>query len=462
MTIDLTRDRTEPLATLRDHVGTHVALPGEPGYERCQPWNLAATVTPAAVVLATSAADVAATVRFAAAHGFTVTVQATGHGAVGVGPDTILVQTSAMKHCDVDPHTRTARVGAGARWQDVLDAAAPHGLAPLAGSAPGVGVVGYLTGGGIGPLVRSVGLSSDHVRSFDVVTGEGRLFRATPRDNADLFWGLRGGKATLGIVVGVEIDLLPIPEFYGGTVFFDGADTATVLRAWREWTAGLPETVNTSIAIQQLPPLPGVPEPLAGRMTVALRYTAIGDLAEGERLLAPMREVATPVLDTVGVLPYAAIGMVHCDPVDPMPVYEDQALLRELPAEAVDAILALAGPASGSPQILVELRLLGGSLAREPQHRSAFCHRDALYSLSVIGLGAPECRQQTAEHAAALTGSVTAWSTGGQMPNFAPSCDPGRPVRVYNEDTLHWLAALADRYDPARVLATGQVICTPR
>src|SRR5690606_18447476 len=136
-----------------------------------------------------------------------------------------LVQTSAMKHCDVDRRARTARVGAGARWQDVIDAAAPHGLAPVAGSAPGVGVVGYLTGGGIGPLVRSVGLSSDHVRSFDVVTGEGRLFRATPHENADLFWGLRGGKATLGIVVGAEIDLLPIPEFYGGAVYFDGPDT---------------------------------------------------------------------------------------------------------------------------------------------------------------------------------------------------------------------------------------------
>ncbi|SEH90083.1 FAD/FMN-containing dehydrogenase [Mycolicibacterium rutilum] len=461
MTIDLTRDRAEVLPMLRDYVATHVALPGEPGYERCAPWNVAATVAPAAVVMATTAQDVAGAIRFAAAHGFTVTVQATGHGAVGVGQDTILVQTSAMKHCEIDTRTCTARVGAGARWQDVIEAAAPHGLAPLAGSAPGVGVVGYLTGGGIGPLVRTVGLSSDHVRSFDVVTGEGRLFRASPRDNADLFWGLRGGKATLGIVTSVEIDLLPIVEFYGGAVYFDGADAATVLHAWREWTADLPETANTSIAIQQLPPLPDVPEPLAGKMTVAVRYTAIGDLEEAERLLAPMRAVATPVLDTVAVLPYAALGAVHADPVDPMPITEDQALLRELPAEAVDAILALAGPDSGSPQVIVELRLLGGSLAREPQHRSAFCHRDAAYSLAVIGVAAPEIVELVAAHAAGVTTAVAEWSTGGQMPNFAPSYHPDRPSRVYNDDTLHWLAALADRYDPGRVLATGQVIRTP-
>lgn len=346
---DLARDtRAEVLRTLRDQVATHVALPGEPGYERCIPWNVAAPVTPAAVVLATSPQDVAGIVRFAAAQGFTVTVQATGHGAIGVGQDTILVQTSAMTHCAVDVLNRTARVEAGARWQDVLDVATPHGLAPLCGSAPGVGVVGYLTSGGIGPLVRTVGLSSDHVRAFEVVTGEGTLRRVTAEENADLFWGLRGGKATLGIVTAVEIDLLPITEFFGGAVYFDGADAAVVLHAWRGWCTGLPETINTSIAVQQLPPLPGVPEPLAGRMTVAVRYAAVGDFAEAERLLAPMRAAATPLIDTVGVLPYAAIGAVHADPVDPMPITEDHALLSVLPAEAVDALLALVGPGSDS------------------------------------------------------------------------------------------------------------------
>lgn len=458
MSTDLTRD--EALRTLRDHVATHVALPGEPGYERSVPWNVAATVTPAAVVLATSPEDVAGTVRFAAAHGFTVTVQATGHGAVGIGAGTILVQTAAMKHVEVDPVGRTARVGAGARWQDVLDAACPHGLAPLCGSAPGVGVVGYLTGGGIGPLVRTVGVSADHVRAFDVVTGEGVLLRATPEENADLFWGLRGGKATLGIVTAVEIDLLEYPEFYGGAVYFDGSDAAAVLHAWRSWSADLPETVNTSIAIQQLPPMPGVPEPLAGRMTVAVRYTAVGDFAAAEQLLAPMRAVATPILDTLGVLPYAAIGMVHADPVDPMPVNEGHALLSELPTEAVDALLAVAGPDAGSPQVIVELRLLGGALARQPRHRSAFCQRDAAFSLAVIGVLMPEIADGVIQHAAAVTQAVAPWATGGQMANFAPSYDPARPSRVYTDDTLHWLAALADRYDPARVLATGQVIRT--
>jgi hypothetical protein len=438
---------------LRDVVAAPVALPGERVYERATPWNVAATIAPAAVVLVTSAADVAAVTRFAAERGFRVAVQATGHGAVGVGDDTILVLTAGLRGCVIDIDERTARVGAGVTWQQVIDAAVPQGLAPLCGSAPGVGVVGYLTGGGIGPLVRTVGLSSDYVRAFELVTGSGEVLWVTPEEHAELFWGVRGGKAMLGVVTTIEFELLPIDEFYGGAIYFDAADAATVLHAWRSWSQELPETVNTSIAIQQLPPLPGVPEPLAGRMTVAVRYVALGDAAEGERLLAPMRAVAAPVLDTAALLPYAAIGAVHADPVDPMPINEDHALLREVTPEAVDAILAAAGPEAGSPQVIVELRLLGGAMAREPRHGSAFCHRDAAYSLAVIGVLAPPVAEVVPQHAAALVAALAPWSTGGQMPNFAPSHDPARPSRCYDADTLHRLKALAARHDPAGILA---------
>jgi FAD binding domain len=441
----------DDLTALRDHVAAPVALPGERVYERAMPWNVAVPVQPGAVVLATSATDVAAVMRFAAARGLKVAVQATGHGALPVGADTILVQTSGLSGCVVDVPGRSARVGAGVTWQQVLDAATPYGLAPLCGSAPGVGVVGYLTGGGIGPLVRTVGLSADHVRAFELVTGAGEVLAVTPDEHADLFWGLRGGKSALGIVTEVEIDLLPIAEFYGGALYFDGADAARVLHAWRQWGEALPESVNTSLALQQLPPLPGVPEPLAGRLTVAVRYTALGDHIEARRLLEPMRAGAPTLLDTVAVLPYAAIGAVHADPVDPMPLHDDHALLRELTAAAAETILAAAGPGSGSPQTIVELRLLGGALAREPRHRSAFCHRDAAYALSVVGVLVPPVAELVTGHAAGLVAALAPWSTGGQMPNFAASDDPGRPARCYSDDTLHWLTALAKRYDPAGV-----------
>lgn len=442
----------DDLVALRNHVGAPVALPGERVYDRAMPWNVAVPVQPAAVVLASMASDVAEVMRFASDSGLRVAVQATGHGAVAIGADAVLVLTAGLTGCVVDPVARTARVGAGVRWQAVLDAATPHGLAPLCGSAPGVGAVGYLTGGGIGPLVRTVGLSADHVRAFELVTGGGQVLRVTPDEHADLFWGLRGGKSMLGIVTAVEIDLLPIAEFYGGAIYFGGEHAADVLHEWQRWTVGLPESVNTSICIQQLPPLPGIPEPLAGRMTVAVRYTAVGDFAEAQRLLQPMCDVAPSLIDAIGVMPYAAIGAVHADPVDPMPTHEDHALLRELSAEAVDAILAACGPGSNSPQTIVELRLLGGELAREPRHRSAFCHRNAAYALSVIGVLAPPAGEAVVGHAADVVGAMARWSTGGQMPNFAASTDPARPARCYNEDALHWLRALAKRYDPAAVM----------
>ncbi len=304
-------------AALRPLIDGTVALPSEPEYARCAPWNVAAAVEPAAVVFARSARDVVETVRFAASVGCSVAVAATGHGALPVGPDSVLLHTGEMTDCDVDPDARVARIGAGATWQHVLDAATPYGLAPLCGSSPSVGVVGFLTGGGIGPLVRTVGVSSDYVRAFELVTGSGDLLRVTPDQHGDLFWGLRGGKSTLGIVTAVEIDLPLIPEFYGGAIYFDGSDAAAVLHEWQRWGAGLPESVTTSVAMLQLPELPDVPPPLAGRFTVAVRYAGLGDPVRRCDLLTPMRAVAPAVLDAVGVMPYAAIGAVHADPPIP-------------------------------------------------------------------------------------------------------------------------------------------------
>jgi FAD/FMN-containing dehydrogenase len=449
----------DALVALRSCLHGTLALPGEPGYELATPWNVAVPVAPRAVIAAAGPGDVAEVVRAANALGMRVAVQRTGHGAVGTGgDDVLLVHTGRMDAVEVDAASRTARVGAGAIWQQVVDAGAPHGLAPLVGSSPTVGVSGFLTGGGIGPLVRTYGLSSDTVRAFDVVTGDGRLLHVTPDEHGELFWGLRGGKSTLGIVCGIELDLLPIAELQAGAVYFDGADAPAVLHAWRRWCATLPEHANSSVALQRLPEMPGVPPQLAGRLTVAVRFSSTETASVCTPLVDELRRVATPVLDTVGRLPYAAIGAVHADPVDPMPVHEDTALLRELPAAAVDALLAVAGPDAPSPQAIVELRLLGGALARTPRHASAFCHRDAAFSLLTIGVLAPEIAAIVPGHAAQVVRSVEPWSTGGALPNFAASDDPARLARCYDDDTRAWLGALAERHDPRGVLRVGQVV----
>jgi FAD/FMN-containing dehydrogenase len=284
-----------PLEGLRRRLTGALGLPGDELHTRlATPWNVAVRCSPAAVVEARSAQDVVEAVRFAAAAGLPVGVQCTGHGVADALDGALLVSTGRLDACVVHPDG-WARVGAGVRWQAVLDEAAVHGLAPLCGSSPDVGVVGYTTGGGLGPMARTYGWASDRVRAIEVVTGDGVLRRATPDLHADLFWALRGGKGALGIVTAMEFDLVAQPTVLGGALYFDGADAATVLHTWASWCPALPEQATTSVAVLQLPPLPGVPPPLAGRTTVAVRFVWTGDAAEGERLLEPVRSAARPL-----------------------------------------------------------------------------------------------------------------------------------------------------------------------
>ena len=452
-----TADTAADLTGLAHRLTGVLALPGEELHTRLStPWNVAVHTRPAAVVEVRSADDVVAVVRHAAATGARVAVQATGHGIAEDLDGALLVHTGRLDECVVHPDG-WARVGAGVRWQQVLDAAAPHGLAPLCGSAPGVGVVGYTTGGGLGPIARTHGFASDRVRAVEVVTGDGVLRRCTPDQHPDLFWALRGGKGAVGVVTALEFDLVPLSRVLGGAVYFDGTDAGTVLHTWRQWCAELPREATTSVALLQLPPLPGVPEPLAGRLTVAVRFVWTGDPAEGERVLAPVRSCATPLIDTVGTLPFAAIGAVHADPVDPMPTHEASDLLRELPADAVDALLAVAGPGSGSPQVIVELRQLGGALAEAPAVASALCHRDAAFSLVAIGVLAPPIAAVVPAHGEAVREALAPWATGATLPNFSAGTGAERLARSYDEPTLARLSALAAQYDPAGVLRAGQV-----
>jgi hypothetical protein len=394
-------------------------------------------------------------VTYAAEHGVDVDVRATGHGAQVVTRPTVLVHTGRLDELVVDPAGRV-RIGAGVCWARVIEAAAAHGLAGLAGSSPGVGVVGYLTGGGMGPVARTFGFASDHVTAIEVVTGDGEIRRATATENEDLFWGLRGGKGALGIVTAVEMDLPAVAEIFGGALYFAGGDIPAVIERWREWSQQLPEQASTSVAILRLPPLPHVPPPLAGQVAVAVRFAWVGDPAEGAAVFQPMRDVATPVLGDVGMMPYAAIGAIHADPVDPMPFHESTVLLRELPPEAVGALLELVGPEAECPQVIVELRLLGGAVARPGRHASAMCHRDAAYTLMTIGIGVPPVREATVAHAAQVLACVGPWSTGHRLPNFGAGADPAGPAGAYDEQTLARLAELAVRYDPRGVLSAAR------
>lgn len=335
---------------------------------------------PEVVVAAESADDVVEAVRLAGERGLRVAVQATGHGA-RVPADGVLVSTRRMAGVRIDPVARTAWVEAGARWSAVIKRAATHGLAPLAGSSPNVGAVGYTLGGGIGLLGREFGYAADHVTALDVVTADGRLRHVTAASEPDLFWALRGGRDLLGVVTALEVALVPVPVVYGGGLYFDAAHADEVLSAFRALTAVAPETLTSSVGMVGLPAVDAVPEPLRGRHVLHVRLAGTVPLAPA--LLESLRAAGPRLVERVGPVRAAEVGSIYGDPDFPHAYVGDNVLLGSLPPELLDEVLALAGPSADVPCV-VDIRHLGGAMAREPAVPNAVPYRQAGHVLRVL------------------------------------------------------------------------------
>jgi FAD/FMN-containing dehydrogenase len=418
------------------------------------------THTPALAVGATCAADVAAAVSFAVAHGLPVAVQATGHGAVGNAAGSLMITTRRMQGVQVDPARRTARVEAGVKWERVLELAAQHGLTGLCGSTSDVGVVGYTLGGGVGSLARRFGFAADYVRLLEIVTADGRIRTVTAEEDPELFWALRGGKGNFGVVTSLEFDLLPVTSLVAGGIFFAGADAAAVLHAFREWAPTLPVEVTTSIALMRLPMLEMVPEPLRGRTVVHLRYAYCGDdFAEGERLVEPMKASGEIVLGFIGPLLTTEMDAVHMDPKDPLPAWEKGMGLADLPAEAIDAVLAVAGPQVDVPLMMVEFRQLGGALARQPEVPNAVAGRDAAWEVYVIGPGVPELANVVPRVGRGVLAALQPWRSAGSLLNHLGEVSgPDEVAAAYPPGVADRLRAVKQAVDPDGVFAFGHVL----
>lgn len=337
---------------------------------------------PAAIVAATSADDVREAVSVAAARRLPFAVQATGHGHTAP-TEGLLISTRRLTGVRVDPTTRTAWVEAGATWRHVVDAAAPHGLAPLSGSFPGVGAVSYTLGGGLGLLARRYGFASDHVRRFDVVTPDGRARQVTEHCEPDLFWALRGGGGHVGVVTGMEIALVPVTRLFGGSLLLDVAQAPDVLDAWRRWTGDVPDELTSAVTVLTYPDVPGLPESLRGRSIAHLLVAYCGSPDDGRALTRPLRTFGPVLADTLTDLPYTASGSIFDEPEEPHPYRGDNLVVRDLDPRALAGLTAVAGP--DSPVFtVVGLRHLGGALARPPRVPSAVGHRQGSYLVSVL------------------------------------------------------------------------------
>jgi FAD binding domain len=356
-----------------------------------------------------------------------------------------------MLGVEIDPERRIARVEAGVIWEQVTEAAAQHGLSPLAGSSPDVGVVGYSLGGGIGWLARKHGLQTNAITAVEIVTPDGLLRRVDDEHDPELFWALRGGNGNYGIVTALEFRLFPVTEVYAGMLAWPWERAREVLQAWREWTQVVPDEVTTSARIMQLPPVPDIPEFLRGRQLVVIDGAILADDEHTAAcLLQPLRDLE-PEIDMWQTMPAAGLVRVHGDPESPTPGESDTRMLAELTEEAIDAFVDAAGPGSGSPLLMAELRHLGGALGRIPAEHGAMPVLDAAYALFGVGVAfTPEMGEVSLAAARALTSRMDAWSNGKRYLNFTEN--PTDPRFGFGQLTYRRLQAVRRRVDPRDVM----------
>ncbi|MDT7748095.1 MAG: hypothetical protein QOD96_1757 [Pseudonocardiales bacterium] len=436
-----------------------VLRPGDTDYDEARTgFQAAYRHRPALIVRADGMADVRAAVQHAAARGLPVAVQSSGHGLAVAAEGGVLIDTRRMSEVRVDAGQRTAWVSAGTPWGRVIDEAARFGLAPLSGSSPGVGAVGYTLGGGLGVLAREYGYAADHVRAVELVTADGSVRRLTAAADPDLFWAVRGAGANFGVATGLEIELVPVARLYGGGLYFDTDQVPAVLAAYREWTASVPEELTSSVALIPYPDLPMLPEPLRGRYVAHVRIAYTGSVEAGERLVAPLRAIGPRLMDTLGELPYTESGSIYNDPAQPHGFYGTNAMLRELAEPVAGRTLDLVGPDAPVPCV-VQLNHLGGALARPPATPNAVGHRDAAYLLRVLAV--VDGPGPSPAHAAPtrLTEALAPW-TLGRSPNFVlgEESTPDQVRSCFDADDYRRLARLKAAHDPANLFRLNQNI----
>src|SRR4051812_22039980 len=450
---------TNELHALGSHLGLVIVTPGDVSWDEArEAWNLAVDQHPVAVAFPESASHVAALVDFARYHGLSVAPQGTGHaaGAIQSLDDTLLVKTERMRDASIDPVSPTARVGAGALWMDVTAAASAHGLAALAGSSPDVGVVGYTLGGGLSWMARRHGLAANSVTAIELVTADGRLLRCDATRHSDLFWALRGGGGSFGIVTALEFELYPVAEVYAGMLAFPIERASEVLHAWREWTATVPDEVTSIARLMRIPPLPDIPEPVRGRQLAVVEATILATGEQGAALIEPLRALG-PEIDTFAVIPNAALQQLHMDPDHPVPGKGVHVLLDGLPAEAVDALVQTAGAGTETPLLSIELRHLGGAVGRAEPGHGATGTIDAGFALFGVGMA------MTAEMVAGieaykprLRAALEPYAAERAFLNFEE--DEADSAYLFDPFTYARLRAVKAQYDPSDLFASNHPI----
>lgn len=449
------------IEALRSTVNGALVAEGEGGYDEARVvYNAMIDRRPAAVVRCRSTEDVVAVVRAAADSGTSLAVRGGGHSVPGFGTadGALVADLGSLTSVEVDPGSATVDVGGGATWGMFNAATAEYGLATTGGIISTTGVGGLTLGGGIGYLARAYGLSCDNLLSAEVVLADGRVVTASADEEPDLFWALRGGGGNFGVVTRFRFRLHPVTEIYGGPVFFELSDGPAILEHFDRFVRTAPREFGGFPAFQIAPPLPFVPEERVGEPFLAVIFCYNGSAAEGERIIQGFRDVAQPVAEMVGPMPYPALNGAFDALVPPgLQHYWKAAFLDELTPESIGVHFAH-GPLVPTVNSTVHFYPINGACHDVPPDATAFGHRDATFALVIAGMW-PDPAENTANTAWVKDyyAAIEPFALGGGYINFLSQDDQPRAASNFgaNYDRLR---AVKREYDPGNVFHLNQNI----
>lgn len=438
-------------ASFRSQMFGEIVTPDDAQYHLDRlAWNLSVDQYPAVIVKPKHTADMVTAVQFAQKEGLGIAVQSTGHGNVRPADNAMLILTSAMNEVHIDTVARTAWIGAGAKWEPVLKKAQAVGLAPLLGSTPDVGAVGYTLGGGFGWLGRKYGLSADNVNFFEVVTADGRILVVNKEKNNDLFWGLRGGGGSLAIVTGMEVKLVPVTTVYAGNLLYPIEHAKEVFLRYRHWIKGAPEELTSSVLIMNYPPIPEIPEFLQGNSFVHVRGCFCGSVDKGEKMMEYWRAWRIPFLDDFKIISFADVATISNDPLEPMPGLSSGAWVQALTDDFIDTLITYTSAAQNSPVVFAEVRHVGGAVSRVDPKSAAYGNRDANHILQIVGVTpTPQSHQDLQQFFQKMLEALAPALTGGVYLNFLEGVEAQTRIQDgFSPESFQQLRELKTRYDP--------------
>ncbi|HEY2297267.1 MAG TPA: FAD-binding oxidoreductase [Jatrophihabitans sp.] len=449
---------TDVFTELADALPGQVTLPADAGYEtERHGYAVAVDQRPLAIVHVQDAQDVVTAVRFAVRHGMTVTAQPVGHGATLASNGTVLLRTRALQQIHVDPEKQVARVGAGVKWGELLAVSSEYGLTGLAGSNSDPTVVGFCLSGGLSWFGRKHGVAAHSILSVEIVDAHGDQRVVTADSDPDLFWAIRGAGGDFGIVTAIEVQLYPAPALYAGRIMWPLEMARPVLRAFRAITEHAPDDLTIWTHLLRFPPVPFLPEPIRGKNFVSVEFTYLGSAEEAEKYLAPLREIPAVAIDSTGEYPVANLSDICQEPTDPMPTMEWSEMLTDLDVEALDRLVDVAGADAPSALTIVQLRHLGGELARGTSAQGPNGAIDEQYQLFCLGVPmVPELVPAIEASLAAVQQAVSDKLSGRTFYTFL--CSESDPTPAFPAESLARLREIKQVADPDRVIRSNRPI----